>query len=185
MVYFTEDWFCGNIPQWKKFVFDVDKRDIWKCLEIGSYQGRSCLWILENVNIESITCIDTFEGSIENSDSQKQNLFSMFKHNIEGYEDKVIIKRGYSRDVLKTLDEKYDFIYVDGSHQPQDVITDAVLSFDLLKTGGYMIFDDFGRPTDNSPAHRPILAFLEFYSKFIDIVHVDYQVIIKKIKPFP
>lgn len=181
MVYFTEDWFSENIPSWKHFVFDADKRDSWKCLEIGSYQGRSCLWVLQNVNVENITCIDTFEGSIEHTDDQKKDLFDIFKSNIEGYEDKVIIKKGFSRDILKKLDDKYDFIYVDGSHEPHDVITDAVLAFDLLKVGGYMIFDDFGRSHDNSPAKRPISAFLEFYSKFLRVLFVDYQVIIQKI----
>ncbi len=183
MVYFTDDWFSENIPSWKKFVFD-NERDSWKCLEIGTYQGRSCLWVLENVsNLESITCIDTFEGSIEHSTRQKSNLFSIFTDNIKGYEDKVIINRGFSRDVLKTLKQEYDFIYVDGSHEPHDVITDAVLAFDLLKEDGYMIFDDFGRVHDNSSAKRPICAFLEFYANFIEILHIDYQVIIKKLKP--
>ena len=32
-------------------------------------------------------------------------------------------------------------IYVDGSHVPQDVLTDAVMAWKLLKQGGIMILD--------------------------------------------
>jgi predicted O-methyltransferase YrrM len=37
----------------------------------------------------------------------------------------------------------FDLIYIDGSHQAPDVLTDAVMSFQLLKVGGVMIFDDY------------------------------------------
>lgn len=46
--------------------------------------------------------------------------------------------------------ERFDFIYVDGSHRSPDVIYDAILSFGLLKKGGIMIFDDYqGGPYDD------------------------------------
>jgi hypothetical protein len=37
----------------------------------------------------------------------------------------------------------FDLIYIDGSHQAPDVLTDAVMSFQLLRVGGVMIFDDY------------------------------------------
>lgn len=40
-------------------------------------------------------------------------------------------------------ENKFDFIYVDGLHLSQDVLYDALLSFDLLKVGGILIFDDY------------------------------------------
>ena len=38
---------------------------------------------------------------------------------------------------------EFDFIYVDGSHQAQDVLADAVMSWMLLRKGGLLIFDDY------------------------------------------
>lgn len=38
----------------------------------------------------------------------------------------------------------YDFIYIDASHVKFDVLTDAALAWRLLKSGGVVIFDDYG-----------------------------------------
>lgn len=40
-------------------------------------------------------------------------------------------------------DEKFDLIYVDGSHHGDDVMLDVVLFFEHLKVGGVMILDDY------------------------------------------
>jgi hypothetical protein len=32
-------------------------------------------------------------------------------------------------------------IYIDGSHEPMDVLTDAVMSWPLLRSNGILIFD--------------------------------------------
>ena len=39
--------------------------------------------------------------------------------------------------------ERFDFVYVDGSHQAPDVLVDAVLSALLLRKGGLLVFDDY------------------------------------------
>jgi cephalosporin hydroxylase len=61
---------------------------------------------------------------------------------------KIVVHKGYSDECLSRLIAEgkkgyFDFIYVDGSHQAADVLTDAVLSFKLLKVGGVMVFDDY------------------------------------------
>ena len=35
-------------------------------------------------------------------------------------------------------------IYIDACHDSQYVMTDAMLSWKVLKVGGYLIFDDYG-----------------------------------------
>jgi len=37
----------------------------------------------------------------------------------------------------------YDIVYIDGSHVANDVLQDAVLVWQLVKVGGFMIFDDY------------------------------------------
>ena len=39
--------------------------------------------------------------------------------------------------------EYFDLIYIDGSHQAPDVLSDAVQGVNLLKIEGVMIFDDY------------------------------------------
>lgn len=178
---FTVDWFSDNIPIWEK-LFKKYEKDTWECLEVGTFQGRSCLWILQNVpNLKSITCVDTFEGSPEHSFEQRRNLYEIFTDNIKGYEDKVIIKKGYSSDILQTLEnEAYDFIYIDGSHEKHDVLFDAVVAFDKLKIGGLMIFDDFQSDLMNYGVQTGFMNFYNCYHELFDVEHMGYQIILIK-----
>jgi predicted O-methyltransferase YrrM len=105
-----------------------------------------------------------------------------------GLKNKIFKLTGYSKDVLRTLPaNSYDFVYIDGSHVAMDVLTDAVLVWDLMKPGGTIIFDDYewpGIPAGSlGPAHLPktaVDAFLDVYEPYIDILHKGYQVIVRK-----
>jgi hypothetical protein len=74
-------------------------------------------------------------------------------------------------------------IYIDGSHQAVDVLSDAVLSFPLLAIGGYMVFDDY-EWRSRAPSHaRPqiaIDAFLAVYSEELEMIHRGYQIIVAR-----
>jgi hypothetical protein len=93
------------------------------------------------------------------------------------------IRRGFSRDVIPTLDDAYfDIIYIDGNHEPEYVLEDAVLSFRKLKVGGYLIFDDYGWGGPDL-TQRGIDGFLRGYHKRIDVDNIrihNTQVFVKK-----
>ena len=72
--------------------------------------------------------------------------------------------------------EKYDFIYIDASHEPDDVMSDAVLSFELLKQDGLLIFDDYGW----GDCAKGIDGFINAYQKKIEVFEKSYQVFIRK-----
>ena len=58
---------------------------------------------------------------------------------------KISVCRGFSdQEIPKFTDEFFDMIYIDGNHEPEFVLEDAVLSFRKLKKGGWIIFDDYG-----------------------------------------
>jgi hypothetical protein len=79
-----------------------------------------------------------------------------------------------------------DFIYIDGSHVAKDVLVDAVLSWDLLKVGSIIIFDDYQwRVKLWNPWARPqiaIDAFLQVFEPYVELRHKEYQVVVKKKK---
>jgi hypothetical protein len=88
-----------------------------------------------------------------------------------------------SAKVLGSLTGPYDFIYIDGSHLAPDVLADAVLGWLLLKSGGIMIFDDFRWDRMPRPEQCPGIAiegFLRCHSGWYDLLHVDWQVAIRK-----
>ncbi len=78
----------------------------------------------------------------------------------------------------------YDFIYIDGSHIAKDVMTDACMAWPLLNPKGLMVFDDYlWTPNARDILHRPkaaIDAFTNLFAEEVDIVHVGYQLIVRK-----
>ena len=189
---FTHDWFSGNIAVWSVLLDKLKGKENLNFLEIGSYEGRATSWLLDNILTHpssKIACIDTFEGGYEHKELNVDftNVLEVFKNNILYKKEQVNILQGKSFDQLLHLQQKqleYDFIYVDGSHEAKHVLQDAILSFELLKVGGIMIFDDYlwGDFTNN-PSMTPKIAiecFAKSYEKQIDILHAQYQVAILK-----
>jgi predicted O-methyltransferase YrrM len=145
---FTVDWFSRFAPVWRDL---IRRHNPSRFLEIGSYEGRSGCFIVDEVAalrpIE-LYCIDTwadgdglqverrFDRNIQTARSRSKHSATVYKH------------KAYSVDALAKLlakgnKEAFDFIYIDGSHKAPDVLTDCVMAFPLLKVGGVMILDDY------------------------------------------
>jgi predicted O-methyltransferase YrrM len=187
---FSVDWFSCYIHNWTYFLKDLKDKPNLNFLEIGSYQGRSTVWLLENIlthDTSTITCIDPFEGSQEHTEyhiDDLQTLFQVFSHNISKFKNKVNIIKNKSQIALKQINEEFDFIYIDGDHTASSVIEDAILSFSLLKKGGIMIFDDYKWESHKTPIDDPkpaIDAFLLIYANKINVLFINTQVVIEKI----
>lgn len=178
---FTRNYHSQNIPLWNAIFNDKFKKGTpWKCLEVGSCEGLSLVWFFENINdgVETYLCVDNF--------SFYDGQYERFCKNVERFGNKVIKYRGTSKEQLKLVNDTFDFIYIDGSHLQEDVLYDAVVSFEFLKPGGVMIFDDYGsgevRPDgfDNREVKRAVDAFITCNIKYLDIVHIGWQLVIIK-----
>jgi predicted O-methyltransferase YrrM len=196
---FSVDWTSTNAPTWYRELEKYKDQPNINFLEIGCFQGRSTVWLLENIlthQSSTITCVDTFEGSIEHHteaiyQDMIPTLYETFCHNTSYFEDKVIIKRNKSQDVLKELNDKkeyYDFIYIDGDHHAAAVLEDAVLAFPLLKHNGILIFDDYhwGAHMVNGKLNldvpRPAIdAFLSIYANKIEVIGTGGQIMLRKL----
>lgn len=119
-------------------------------LEIGTFYGANLLSVAESYGLHNgskLYCIDPWEDYNEYPEykGEQNNIYDTFIKNIENYskKEKIIINRGYSNnEIPKFQDEFFDIIYIDGNHEPEFVLEDAVLSFRKLKKGGVLIFDD-------------------------------------------
>jgi predicted O-methyltransferase YrrM len=189
---FTVDWHSHNIPHWRRILERYRGQPGVRALEIGSFEGRSTVWLLENIlthETARIDCIDTFEGSPEHERMgvKTYNLLNRFLFNVEPYKDKVFWFKKSSQEALRNSPQyqHYDFIYIDGSHKAADVLEDAVLSFRLLKVGGLMIFDDYawngGGPTEFDNPRRGVEAFYSVYQNQLHTMHVNYQAVFQKV----
>jgi len=188
---FTHDWFSGNIPNWTTWFAEFKDKPI-KVLEIGCYEGMATLWLLENIlghPRSSITVIDTFGGSIEHGDVAPvdfSNVRETFMQNTNKYWEKILLIEGKSQKEIPGLIERYNIIYIDGSHKASDTITDAALAWQKLLPGGIMVFDDYawlGYPDKPSMNPYPAInAFLHMWEDEYKLIHKDYQVAIRKIR---
>ena len=80
---------------------------------------------------------------------------------------------------------QFDIIFIDASHEANDVILDAVLSWRLLKVEGILIFDDYKWKKIVQKNYRPALAidsFIEIYKPEIEVLNIGWQFILKKIE---
>ncbi|CAG8486942.1 5356_t:CDS:1 [Funneliformis caledonium] len=184
---FTREWFTRHIPRWDETLHDLKNKKI-NVLEIGVFEGRSTIWILEELfkNPESkLISVDTFERIFADNDNEttfRENIRESKKANqIEIIKDKsfnVLVKMNYEKGM------KFDFIYIDGSHVSCDVLSDAVLSWNLLREGGIMIFDDYEWDFFEEETNNPRIAidsFLRCYQTQIEVIYKRYQVAIKKV----
>ena len=80
--------------------------------------------------------------------------------------------------------EKFDVVFVDGSHFSDDVIVDSALSWRLLKPNGIMIFDDYlwryERYGWGRNPSKAVNLFLRLVRGDFELLHVGQQVAIRK-----
>lgn len=192
---FTEDWFSHNIVSWTEHLSEFKSKPV-NFLEVGCFEGRATCWLLDNILTHenaTITCVDTFAGSPEH-DLMKTQLDGMkdrFLHNINesGSPQKVFILTQKSNKALKGIRlYRFDGAYIDGSHASADVFIDIALVWDLIKIGGIIIFDDYHwsgawefDPLQRCDHPKPAIdAFLTCFADQIELIHMGYQVIVRK-----
>lgn len=145
---FTSDWFGHHPPYWT----ELFRARGWlpqqphTIIEIGSFEGRSTLWMLENLLLHAdsrIVCVDTFADR-----ETPGSYWSRFEANVLGsrHAAKVEVAEGASLPALARFvaaGRKCDFVYVDGAHRAAEVLEDLILSFHALRPGGILICDDY------------------------------------------
>lgn len=177
---YTTDYVSVYTPQWREHLEVFQGRPQVKMLEIGSFEGRSSVWFLQHILTHpsaQLTCIDSFA---------RAGGEMRFDHNIRvsGEERKVQKLKGPSEEVLCALeDSEFDIIYIDGCHQALNVLMDCTWCWLHLKPGGVLILDDYlwelGKPKWDRPQWA-IDLFLESKPQGLQILHRDYQMILKK-----
>lgn len=186
---YSNIWF---VPKYFNVLEKYRGKNNIKFLEIGSFEGYGTNYFVENFlqgENSEITCIDPWikysQSTITNINEWdnviNEETYNIFINNTKGNSNKIIVKRGLSKDILPLLNEKYDFIYIDGDHSEKAVWIDATLSFKLLKVGGIMIFDDYEWNEGDKSPKKAVDKFLNDYSTKIRVIHVAYQVCIEKI----
>jgi len=162
--YFTPNsaYFINHLSKYKDTKLD--------CLEIGSFEGRSAVWMLENILTHpqsSITCVE----------SNGMDSLNILSYNLSEFADKVRLIIQPSTLGLSTLiveKRQFDFIYIDGQHDEYMPLSDLVMAHELLKVGGIMAVDDYllpdskeyGKCTIRKCFDNFIEVYQEYYERF-------------------
>lgn len=188
----SNDWFTTNLPFWLSIIdeYKLKNRNV-SALEIGSWEGLSSYFLLNSLPKASLTCVDTWEGADEHKDAIATSLETLnqiesaFDKNLELFTSRFTKYKGTSYSFFENIPSNlaFDFIYIDGSHHCDDVILDAVKSFQKLKRGGIMIFDDYLWKYYLNSNENPAFAinlFLHLKKGSYEIIRVYYQLALVK-----
>jgi predicted O-methyltransferase YrrM len=152
-------------------------------VEIGCFEGYGTLKLhtLLGTHPESkIICIDPWDDCyvkdkiiFSDIDPIFIGQYDKFINNVQSIKNKIEIKRGYSTDMLKTIENNsIDFAYVDGDHSANQVYIDGSLLFPLMKKGGIILFDDYYWHHNNEYTQHGIDRFINEYKNLIEVLFI-------------
>lgn len=188
---FSTDWTTRHLGVWETLL--ADRRDEpLDIVEIGSWEGRSAVFFMNYFPNARLTCIDTFEGSAEHHtkekwSSQLSHIENRFDANLAAFADRIEKLKARSFEGLAglvTAGRRFDVAFIDGSHHSADVMSDAVLSWPMVRPGGLVIFDDYDWNQEIDEVLKPKLgvdAFLATRPGEYRELHRGYQLIVQKL----
>ena len=121
-------------------------------------------------------CIDTWAGGAEHDPAAMPQVEERFDSNIARARTQCPsvavhkIKNASDAALLKMVSDGHqgsvDLMYIDGSHQASDVLTDLVLGFMLCRLNGISVCDDYLWKLNRNPLLNPKLAIDAFTNCF-------------------
>ena len=183
---FSNKWFLNNFEIFNYFLPE-NKNEKFNYLEIGCFEGLSSFYVLSQFKFVNAYFVDIWDEPNKNSKSltgdfnKVEKLFdeNLSKFNFTKIKDDSVI----SMRKLLRKNMNFDFIYIDGSHNGEDILSDAIEAFKILKKGGLIFFDDFLQYELNRKiqSYAGIEKFLELYSSNLKIVFFQNNLVVKKI----
>ncbi|KAG1855675.1 glycosyltransferase family 8 protein [Suillus subalutaceus] len=187
-------WFTYHIPSWKS-LFPLVTSPEPRILEIGSWEGRSAVFLLTTLCAQGgeMVCIDHFDLMRTPAGRERHHKLSQ---NLQRTGRPFRILPQFSVPALYALLEEeivrdasagFDWVYVDGSHRADDTLLDAELAWRLARKGCIFILDDYNWPEQPvESVHHPrrgIDAFLALHAgeyEHLSKTAEQYQMILRK-----
>jgi len=160
-------------------------------VEIGVYEGASsCFWsdFYMNHPESRLISIDPFTGSEEHhADLAKHPELAKIELTARGNiakssnAAKIEVIKGCSWDVFPELNRRskgepwIDLLYIDGAHDSTSVSRDVTLYVPMVKSGGTVIFDDYGHPD----VQRGVDMALNAFASMQYAIYTGWQLVAK------
>ena len=192
---FTQDW-STFFEQSLKSLFPTPIYNTMTCLEIGSFEGRGTLMMIDKLckhPNSKVYCVDPWNDAyVAGSEVFKEwddkfiGQFERFKHNTKDYNDKIISLRGCSNEMISQIpDASIDFAFIDGDRPDRpdrpahQVYLDGKLTLRCMKPGGIIIFDDYLWKCGTEVTAIGVDKFVEEFSGQVEVIQKNDQLVIK------
>ncbi len=183
---FSQKWFLNNFEIFT-FFLPKDKNLKFDYLEVGCYEGLSSFYVLSEYKSVNAFFLDIWDMPNPNSKTLSHNfglIEKAFDQNLSGFDFKKM-KNDSVISMRKLLKENvhFDFIYIDGSHNGEDILSDAIESYKLLNTEGLIIFDDVVNVNTNISiqSYTGFEKFCQIYKNKIKVLFLKNIAVIKKL----
>ena len=178
--FFTVDIFSYRIELWTEVLAPLQGQPV-KAIEVGCYQGMSSCWLLDNIlthQKSSLTCID-------------RQFDPKFKENITktGAESRVTFLKGKTHQQMEDCTpDSFDLVNLQDRCKLTDHTEENTrLAWQLVKSGGFVIFSYYGWRNPKNPQQNPKVGIDRFLASVKDKwqpVHLSpsaFQLIIRKL----
>jgi len=132
-------------------------------VEIGCAFGASSILMLQRpkTNVVAIDCGNLVKTHIVLDNVEKNNPLN--NHFVYLHEDS---QKLHTRELLqKELVGGIDILFIDGDHEYASVVSDFMMYHGMVKSGGYIVFDDYHDEGDPEVSHavNDIVAVIKGY----------------------
>lgn len=177
------NWFVNsNINQ--KLGGYINNNDKINILEIGCFEGLSSVFFADNFidnDSSTLTLVDPF-STIADNDHTKYNLLEAeknFDYNLSicKNKNKIDIQKITSDKFFENNKKKFDFIYIDGSHECEQIKKDMDNAYKILNEKGIMWMDDYlGGDQGNTDIKDTMDSWIQSHN--CEIIFQGYQIAI-------
>ncbi len=116
-------------------------------MEIGSYRGESTFMWASSGMFNEIIAVDPYEGKTDNKNEYFNEDWGTIKRDFwtnTRYFNNINLVQDYSYNIIDNYPDNYfDFIYIDASHEYEDVKRDIEISLPKVKRGGLIGGHDY------------------------------------------
>ena len=146
--------------RWKSVIQEEDKPINY--LEIGIFKGENLIDVSKSYckhPDSRMYCVDPWIDYDEYSEYKGKitKIYDEFVTNMNNEKlwNKIKVYRDFSHNVIPTFEnEFFDLVFIDGNHETEFVYKDAQLTLPKVKSGGYIIFDDYTWPETKLGIHK-------------------------------
>ena len=163
-----------------------------RILEVGTFTGTSIMAMKRYLPHSECTAIDNW--GMEDAELQACSAIAGIPITMSMVRDAFhqntknqvkLIENDSTCALIKLIEngEKFEFIYVDGSHRAGDTLLDLSYAWLLLSRGGILAIDDYQWIPQSHPDDRPKMAIDLFLNKLKNryiILYSGYRVFLKK-----